>query len=91
MFLEGLRQTRPEVCQLVTATRGNHGQSPPYAARDTGIAVTVCVPQLFRAMADLDTVHVPTGMRSGFCGLIRTRNQLGLETRKARNHDPLSS
>jgi len=30
--------------QLITATRGNHGQSIPFAARQHGIPVTVVVP-----------------------------------------------
>ncbi len=141
VYVDGLRRTRPEVRGLVTATRGNHGQSIPYAARGTGIAVTVCVPhgnsveknaamrafgaelieagrdfdeakaraaqlaaerglefvpsyhpdlvrgvatyalELFGAVPDLDTVYVPIGMGSGICGLIRTRDLLGLQTR----------
>jgi len=141
VYVDSLRRTRPDVRGLVTATRGNHGQSLPYAARGTGIGVTVCVPhgnsveknaamrafgaelveagrdfdeargraaqlaaerglelvpsfhpdlvrgvatyalELFRAVPDLDTVYVPIGMASGICGLIRTRDLLGLETR----------
>lgn len=125
---------------LVTATRGNHGQSIPFAARRYGVPVTVLVPrgnsheknrsmqawgaeliehgddfdaareqaarlaaergltfapsfhpalvlgvatyalELFRAVAALDTVYVPIGMGSGICGLIRTRDLLGLDT-----------
>ncbi len=37
--------------------------------------------ELFRAVQDLDTVYVPVGMGSGICGLIRTRDLLGLSTR----------
>ena len=37
------RPVRPE--RLITATRGNHGQSIPYAARQYGIPVTVLVPE----------------------------------------------
>ncbi|MAT84726.1 MAG: hypothetical protein CMD39_10610 [Gammaproteobacteria bacterium] len=125
---------------MVTATRGNHGQSVPFAARRHGVPVTVVVPEgnsreknasmtgwgarvlvhgadfdeareeaarlaraqnllfvpsfhpdlvvgvatyaleLFRAVAALDTVYVPIGLGSGICGLIRTRDLLGLET-----------
>ena len=125
---------------VVTATRGNHGQSIPFAAVRRGVAVTVLVPkgnsveknaamlgwgaelvefgrdydeareealrrsesdgalyvppfhpalvrgvatyalELFSAMADLDAVYVPIGMGSGICGLIRTRDLLGLKT-----------
>ncbi|MEZ5668712.1 MAG: threonine dehydratase [Alphaproteobacteria bacterium] len=126
---------------VISATRGNHGQSLPFAARRHGIPVTIVVPEgnsreknaamralgatlveygrdfdaarehaqalaeahglhmvpafhpdlvrgvatyaleLFRAVADLDTVYVPIGMGSGICGLIRTRDLLGLRTR----------
>lgn len=141
VYMESLWRSRQASPGLVTATRGNHGQSLPYAARRYGVAVTVCVPQgnspeknaamralgaelieagddfdqareqarriaaergltmvppfhpdLVRGVAtyalellvgvpDLDTVYVPVGMGSGICGLIRTRDLLGLRTR----------
>ena len=125
---------------IVTATRGNHGQSIPFAARLYNVPVTVLVPEgnsvekneamrgwgaevvvhgqdfdvarveagrraeregllfapsfhpalvrgvatyaleLFRAVENLDTVYVPIGMGSGICGLIKTRDLLGLKT-----------
>lgn len=125
---------------FVTATRGNHGQSIPFAAQRYGVPVTVFVPEgnsreknramaawgaelrvhgadfdtarqeaarlaeqrglrfvppfhpalvkgvatyaleLLRAVDGLDTVYVPIGMGSGICGLIRTRDLLGLDT-----------
>ena len=125
---------------MITATRGNHGQSVPFAARRHGVPVTVVVPEgnsveknasmegwgarvlvhgadfdeareeaarlarernlmfvpsfhpdlvmgvatyaleLFRAVAALDTVYVPIGLGSGICGVIRTRDLLGLGT-----------
>lgn len=37
--------------------------------------------ELFRAVPDLDTIYVPIGMGSGICGMIRTRDLLGLKTR----------
>ncbi|PLP61160.1 hypothetical protein CYK37_02410 [Mesorhizobium loti] len=37
--------------------------------------------ELFNSVPDLDTVYVPIGMGSGICGMIRTRNLLGLKTR----------
>ncbi len=126
--------------KLVTATRGNHGQSIPFAACRLGVAVTVYAPrgnsveknaamtgwgaelvefgddfeesrleavrvaedegamavppfhhaivrgvatyalELFNAVSDLDTVYVPIGMGSGVCGMIHTRDLLGLKT-----------
>ena len=132
---------RPGVRGLLTATRGNHGQSIALAGRRVGLPVTIVVPhgnsveknaamrafgaelvehgrdfdesriearriaadrgyevvpsfhpdivrgvatyarELFGAVADLHTVYVPIGMGSGICGLIRTRDLLGLATR----------
>lgn len=37
--------------------------------------------ELFRAVADLDTVYVPIGLGSGICGLIAARDALGLTTK----------
>ena len=39
-----LRKERGETNGVITATRGNHGQSIPFAARREGIAATVVVP-----------------------------------------------
>jgi len=36
--------------------------------------------ELFRAVADLDTVYVPVGLGSGICGVIAARDALGLTT-----------
>src|SRR5712692_1277314 len=36
--------------------------------------------ELFRAVADLDTVYVPVGLGSGICGAIAARDALGLAT-----------
>ncbi len=126
--------------RIVTATRGNHGQSVPFAAVPQGVKVSVFAPEgnsveknaamigwgaelieigsdydeareaadghaetqgalyvppfhpalvrgvatyaleLFAAVSDLDAVYVPIGMGSGICGLIRTRDLLGLKT-----------
>ena len=40
-----LRKERGETNGVITATRGNHGQSIPFAARREGIAATVLVPE----------------------------------------------
>lgn len=125
---------------LVTATRGNHGQSIAIASQLAGFPLTIVVPEgnspeknaamraqgatvlikgrdvdeasqeatrlaetegcvrvpsfhpdlvrgvatyaleLFEQAEPLDTVYVPIGMGSGICGLIRTRDLLGLKT-----------
>ncbi|MEZ5559409.1 MAG: threonine dehydratase [Pseudomonadales bacterium] len=140
VFLDELAAGNELPPGFVTATRGNHGQSIPYAAARFGVPVTVLVPEgnsreknramrawgaqlvvhgsdfdeareeaarlarerglqfapsfhpalvrgvatyaleLFRAAPPLDTVYVPIGMGSGICGLITTRDLLGLDT-----------
>ena len=44
VYLEALQRTRAGVTRLVTATRGNHGQSIAFAAAASGLPVTVVVP-----------------------------------------------
>lgn len=133
-----MRGERPK--GLVSATRGNHGQSLAFAGRRAGLSVTIVVPQgnsreknaairafgaelvesgrdfdearqtaaqiadergfilvppfhpelvrgvatyaleFFRAVPDLAAVYVPIGLGSGICGLIKTRDLLGLQT-----------
>jgi threonine dehydratase len=125
---------------IISATRGNHGQSLAFAARRHGVRCVIVVPrgnsedknaamrafgaeliefgrdfdearehaavlaeqqrlhfigpfsadlvagvgtyalELFRAVADIDTVYVPIGCGSGICGLISARDALGLST-----------
>jgi threonine dehydratase len=141
VYFDRLKHERPQVQGIVTATRGNHGQSLAFAGARAGIAVTIVVPhgnsteknaamrafgaeliecgrdfdeakeaairiasergveyapsfhrdfvlgvatyghELFSAIDDLDTVYVPIGLGSGICGIIGTRNALGLETK----------
>jgi threonine dehydratase len=45
VYAERLRQQRPAVKGIVSATRGNHGQSLAFAGRAAGIDVTIVVPQ----------------------------------------------
>ena len=126
---------------LISATRGNHGQSIAMAATRAGIPVTILAPhgnsveknaamraygarliehgqdfdearleagrlaetegldfvpsfhpalvkgvatyalELFTRVPDIDTVYAPIGMGSGICGIIRTRDLLGLKTK----------
>lgn len=140
VFMDHLSRSEGRPAGLVTATRGNHGQSVPFAAARYGLPVTVVVPEgnsreknaameawgarlvvhggdfdtarqeaarlaeqdrllfvpafhpalmtgvatyaleLFRAVTDLDVVYMPIGMGSGICGMIRTRDLLGLGT-----------
>jgi len=139
-YLDDLARATPDCPGIITATRGNHGQSIPFAARAHGIPVTVFVPEgnaveknramrawgaeivvhghdfeaarvesvvraeaegkhlvpsfhpllvrgvatyaleFFRAAPPLDLVYVPIGLGSGICGVIRTRDLLGLKT-----------
>jgi threonine dehydratase len=141
VYFDRLKRERPQVQGIVTATRGNHGQSLAFAGSRANIAVTIVVPhgnsieknvamrafgaeliehgrdfdeakeaairiasergldyapsfhrdlvigvstyahELFSAIDDLDTVYVPIGLGSGICGLIGTRNALGLRTK----------
>lgn len=140
VYLDALQKQDRLPRGFITATRGNHGQSIPFAARRFGVPVTVAVPEcnsaeknrsmegwgarlvvhgadfdesrmeaarlaeaqgltfvpsfhpllvtgvatyaleLLRAQPDLHTVYVPVGMGSGICGLIQTRDLLGLGT-----------
>ena len=44
VYLDRLVRERPEVPGIVSATRGNHGQSLAYAGRAAGVPVTIVVP-----------------------------------------------
>jgi threonine dehydratase len=44
VYIDGLRRARPQVTGIVSATRGNHGQSLAFAARRAGIAAAIVVP-----------------------------------------------
>src|SRR5262249_42712374 len=44
IYFDRLKRQRPAVSGIVTATRGNHGQSLAYAGARAGIAVTIVVP-----------------------------------------------
>ncbi|MDJ1159940.1 threonine dehydratase [Chelatococcus sp. SYSU_G07232] len=140
VYLDRLKRERPTVRGVVSATRGNHGQSLAFAGRRFGVPVAIVVPhgnsgeknaamrafgadliehgadfdeakpraaalaeergyefvpsfhrdlvtgvatyalELFTAHPDLDVVYAPIGLGSGICGLIRTRDLLGLRT-----------
>jgi threonine dehydratase len=44
VYFDRLKRERPRVKGIVTATRGNHGQSLAYAGTRAGVAVTIVVP-----------------------------------------------
>lgn len=44
VYLQGLLQREPGVTGIVSATRGNHGQSLAFAARRHGVRATIVVP-----------------------------------------------
>ena len=44
VYMERLKRERPQVAGVISATRGNHGQSLAYAGRQQGVAVTILVP-----------------------------------------------
>lgn len=44
MFLSDLKRRQPDAAGVITATRGNHGQSVAYAARRLGLAAVIVVP-----------------------------------------------
>jgi len=139
-YVERLNRERTKVKGIVSATRGNHGQSLAFAGRHFKVPVVVVVPygnsveknaamralgaeivehgidfddakqratelakergyeyvpsfhpdlivgvatyahELFHSHPDLDVVYAPIGLGSGICGLIRTRDLLGLKT-----------
>lgn len=45
VYVERLKRERPDVPGLVSATRGNHGQSLAFAGRRHGVPVTIFVPR----------------------------------------------
>ena len=45
VYVERLRVQRPEVTGIVSATRGNHGQSLAFAGTAVGLGVTIVVPE----------------------------------------------
>ncbi|HEX3863483.1 MAG TPA: threonine dehydratase [Stellaceae bacterium] len=44
VYLDELRRAQPQIRGVITATRGNHGQSIAYAASRLGLAATIVVP-----------------------------------------------
>jgi threonine dehydratase len=44
VYMHRLRQTQPRVSGVISATRGNHGQSIAFAARRAGLTATIYLP-----------------------------------------------
>src|SRR5580692_13036691 len=44
VYMDWLRRERPEVKTVVSATRGNHGQSMAFAGKQLGLRVVIVVP-----------------------------------------------
>ncbi len=44
VYIEHLRRDRPHVAGVISATRGNHGQSVAFAGRSKGVEATIVVP-----------------------------------------------
>ena len=144
IYLDDLKRSQPGGRGVVTATRGNHGQSIAYAGSRLGLTATIVVPhgnsveknkamaafgaklievghdfqaayehaielaernklhdklhivrtyhpklvagvasyglELFRAVADIDTVYVPIGQGSGISGVMAARDAFDLRT-----------
>lgn len=45
VFMDRLKRERPQVPGIISATRGNHGQSLAYAGQRLGVPVTIVVPE----------------------------------------------
>ncbi len=66
VYLDAVRRAQPQLRGVVTATRGNHGQSIAYAAARLGLAATIVVPhgnsvEKNRAMAGFGAHLVEAG------------------------------
>jgi threonine dehydratase len=140
VYFDRLRRERRKIPGIITATRGNHGQSLAFGGQRVGLPVTIVVPygnsteknaamqalgaeliehgrdfdaarqraveiaaqrglifaptfdrnlvlgvatfayELFTAVRELDAVYVPIGLGSAICGVVGTRDALGLKT-----------
>jgi threonine dehydratase len=64
----------------LVASQRNLEYAPSFH-RDFVVGVATYAFGLFTAVVDLDTVYVPIGLGSGICGVIGTRDLLGLKTK----------
>jgi threonine dehydratase len=72
-------QAAYEHAQALAADRGAHLYPPYHPLLIAGVGSYAI--ELFRAVADLDTVYVPIGLGSGISGVIAAREALGLRTK----------
>jgi threonine dehydratase len=68
-----------EVAARIGKERGLYVVEPFLPELMLGVATYAY--EFMTAVPDLDTIYVPIGMGSGICGLIRTRDLLGLKTK----------
>jgi threonine dehydratase len=94
VYLGRLKQRQPGVKGVITATRGNHGQSIAFAAARTGLEATVVVPHgnsadKNRAMRALDARIVEHGhdFQAAFEGAQRLAGSEGLHFVPSFHHD----
>ncbi|HEX6626761.1 MAG TPA: threonine dehydratase [Gemmatimonadaceae bacterium] len=72
-------QEAHEYADEICAERGWHRFPSFHHLIVRGVATYAL--ELFRAVADIETVYVPVGLGSGLCGLISARDAFGLDTR----------
>src|ERR1700751_5059933 len=68
-----------EAAIRIASERG--AEYAPSFHRDFVVGVASYAYELFSAADDLETVYVPIGLGSGICGVIGTRDALGLRTK----------
>ncbi len=76
VYLDRARRERPQLKGIVTATRGNHGQSLAFAGLRAGVTVTIVVPhgnstEKNAAMRALGAELIETGATSTRRGSMR--------------------
>ena len=94
VYLDAVRRAQPQIRGVVTATRGNHGQSIAYAAARLGLAATIVVPhgnsvEKNRAMAGFGARLVEEGhdFQAAYEHAVLLAERDGLHL--VRSYDPL--
>jgi len=73
-YMQALRQQQPRLRRVISATRGNHGQSIGIAAARYGFDATIVVPHG-------NSIEKNAGMGSGFAGAAAARAHCDVSTR----------